>query len=483
LRFWHISFAGQIISDDSRSFLTAPSIVIPTKRFTKQIIILKELLMLKGSLMLKELFMLKAFLMKRSYRTDVWVLAAALSLLLIACGPAGGAEDEADAEATQAPAVADSQEDAVAPEEPAGEAADPAVEPVIGELEYIEIEAGEGPLAVPGDQVSVHYTGTLEDGTVFDSSVNRGVPFDFVLGRGEVIPGWDQGIALMRAGGKATLIIPPNLAYGSAGAGGSIPPNATLTFEVELVSISKPPVPVTVAEEDYETLSPGVFFYQVEEGDGEAVEAGDRISVHFSAWVKDGDFLTSSEDQGRPVIYTLGSEEIFLNDWDAGVIGTKVGMVTQFLITPEAESEAIPPGETLILEMELLQKLEAIARTEIDEADYITSDSGLQYYDIEVGEGEEAQLGNTVTVHYTGWLLDGESHFDSSLDRGEPAEFTLGIGQVIPGWDEGISGMQVGGKRQLLIPSELGFGEAGQGRIPPNSPVVFEVELIAIADS
>ena len=104
-------------------------------------------------------------------------------------------------------------------------------------LEYIEIEAGTGAQAVAGKSVSVHYTGKFQDGKVFDSSIPRGEPLTFPLGRGNVIKGWDEGIALMKVGGKAQLIIPPNLAYGERGAGGVIPPNATLVFDVELVSV------------------------------------------------------------------------------------------------------------------------------------------------------------------------------------------------------------------------------------------------------
>ena len=104
-------------------------------------------------------------------------------------------------------------------------------------LEYVETEAGTGAQARAGDTVRVHYTGKFLDGKVFDSSISRGEPLEFPLGKGRVIRGWDEGIALMKVGGKATLTIPPQLAYGESGAGGVIPPNATLIFDVELVGI------------------------------------------------------------------------------------------------------------------------------------------------------------------------------------------------------------------------------------------------------
>ena len=104
-------------------------------------------------------------------------------------------------------------------------------------LEYIEVEAGAGAQAEAGKTVKVHYTGKFQDGKVFDSSISRGEPIEFPLGKGRVIKGWDEGIALMKVGGKAQLIIPPELGYGERGAGGVIPPNATLVFDVELVAV------------------------------------------------------------------------------------------------------------------------------------------------------------------------------------------------------------------------------------------------------
>ncbi len=104
-------------------------------------------------------------------------------------------------------------------------------------LDYNEVILGTGAQAVAGKTVKVHYTGKFLDDKVFDSSVSRGEPIEFVLGQGRVIKGWDEGIALMKAGGKAVLTIPPQLAYGERGAGGVIPPNATLVFDVELVEV------------------------------------------------------------------------------------------------------------------------------------------------------------------------------------------------------------------------------------------------------
>lgn len=106
-------------------------------------------------------------------------------------------------------------------------------------LKYVDVKVGTGASPVKGKMVKVHYTGTLENGKKFDSSVDRNQPFSFVIGVGQVIPGWDEGVMGMKVGGKRKLIIPSNLGYGASGAGGVIPPNATLLFDVELLDVAK----------------------------------------------------------------------------------------------------------------------------------------------------------------------------------------------------------------------------------------------------
>lgn len=151
---------------------------------------------------------------------------------------------------------------------------------------------------------------------------------------------------------------------------------------------------------------------------------------------------------------------------------------------PAAEAPAAPPPEV---------QSEAVEEpTEEDEAveaartlgtpsdnELVTTSSGLRYIDVSAGEGEAAKSGDTAAVHYTGWLVNG-TKFDSSVDRGEPFLFPLGAGRVIRGWDEGVDGMMVGGVRKLIVSPELGYGSRSIGPIPPDSTLIFEVELLGI---
>ncbi len=110
----------------------------------------------------------------------------------------------------------------------------------------------------------------------------------------------------------------------------------------------------------------------------------------------------------------------------------------------------------------------------------VRTNSGLMFQDTKMGAGRMTRKGDTVEVHYTGWFTNGKK-FDSSVDRGQPFEFKLGAGMVIKGWDEGLAGMKVGGKRKLIIPSKLAYGERGVGAvIPPNADLIFEVEVLKI---
>jgi FKBP-type peptidyl-prolyl cis-trans isomerase len=139
-------------------------------------------------------------------------------------------------------------------------------------------------------------------------------------------------------------------------------------------------------------------------------------------------------------------------------------------LTPSGAQSAVPPSQPR-------DYRDATPATSKDNAG---KSAGLTVIDEVVGEGPSAKSGDRVTVHYTGWLLDG-TKFDSSKDKNQPFSFSLGAGEVIPGWDQGVAGMKVGGKRKLTIPPDLGYGDHGAGGvIPPNATLKFEVELLKI---
>jgi FKBP-type peptidyl-prolyl cis-trans isomerase len=138
--------------------------------------------------------------------------------------------------------------------------------------------------------------------------------------------------------------------------------------------------------------------------------------------------------------------------------------------TPPAATATTPPNDSTGASM---------SGTQAGAAAEVTTPSGLKYQDLVLGDGAVAEAGKRVSVHYTGWLTDN-TPFDSSVGRGKPFDFVLGQGQVIRGWDEGVKGMRVHGKRRLTIPSDLGYGPRGQGPIPPNATLIFEVELLDV---
>jgi len=290
----------------------------------------------------------------------------------------------------------------------------------------------------------------------------------------------------MKTGGIMQLLMPPELAFGEEGYG-MIPANSQVVLEVELLSIEPIPTPMEVDENDLISTDSGLQYYDIEVGEGiESVE-GSTVTTEYAIWVQgeDENLFIGSSSAGGPAVFALGPADLVFPGWDEGATGMKVGG-KRLLVIPaelglgEMGGGEIPPGSTLIMEIEMIDIVEPVFMTEVDEDDYTVTESGLKYYDLVEGDGDTPAEGQTVILHYTGWLEDG-TKFDSSLDRGQPFTFPLGQGSVIPGWDEGVATMKVGGRRQLVVPAELGYGDAGAGAtIPPGATLIFEVELLGI---
>jgi len=270
-------------------------------------------------------------------------------------------------------------------------------------------------------------------------------------------------------------------------------------------------------EENNITTTPtasGIYFIEKVAGTGPVVKKGDRIKAHFVIRTIKGPQLYSSYEVGNPLDVEIG--RTFDNDGITEALqmvrmGTKATVLvpSHLAFGREGRGDMVPPYSTMIYEIEVVELVtqeqyqkqqeqkerEAKMKEEKERAQEKTNimnymkqqnlsgkptATGLYYIETLKGDGPKAEFGKKVKVHYTGTLLDG-SKFDSSVDRGQPFEFTLGMGQVIKGWDEGIAKMNVGGKGLLIVPFDLGYGNRAMGdRIPAYSTLVFEVELIGV---
>jgi len=241
-------------------------------------------------------------------------------------------------------------------------------------LFYTVAQKGNGAAVQKGHTVKVHYTGKLLDGTVFDSSVERGEPLEFPIGMGRVIPGWDEGIPLFAIGGKGTLYIPSALAYGSRGFPGSIPANSVLIFDIEVIDAFDPAVAEAKAKVDSEAkiqaylqekglkaskTESGLYYVIETPGNGAKPTAGQTVSVHYTGKFTDGKEFDSSIGRGEPITFPLGQGRV-IKGWDEGLTYFAKGGKGMLIIPPHlgygsAARGPIPANSVLVFDVEMVE--------------------------------------------------------------------------------------------------------------------------------
>ncbi len=227
-------------------------------------------------------------------------------------------------------------------------------------LKYKLLEMGSGKKVTAGDMVTVHYTGTLPDGTKFDSSKDRNQPFSFKVGGQQVIAGWDEGLQLLQVGDKAILTIPAALGYGER-AMGKIPANSTLIFEIEVIDSKAPvvAVPFNIEGKEVLTTPSGLKYVYIEKGNGPKAEAGKTVDVHYTGYLMDGRKFDSSVERGDPISFPLG-QGMVIKGWEEGIALMKVGDKMRLIIPselaygPNGAGGVIPPNATLLFDVELV---------------------------------------------------------------------------------------------------------------------------------
>lgn len=384
-------------------------------------------------------------------------------------------------------------------------------------LQYTVTAKGNGPVPRRGDHVLVHYTGTLADGTKFDSSVDKGAPpYRLRLGVGQVIDGWDEALQLLHGGDKAKLIIPPALGYGNA-PHGNIPANAVLYFEVELVDVIPAPVNPALAKKGkkakdrfpgYTRLPSGVYYKTHKAGKGAAVVADSSLMILELLYTTETDSVFQPY-AGQPQMLVTGPGR-YKGDFTEVVRLMKTGDSTTFMIRcdslikhtpgmqlpdflhPDGYVGFVAKLDTIISAEEFKGNLRKRAEeTRVQESlvkdnakhlekflrdNNITqkpSSTGVYYIEQVAGTGENIKSGQTVTLHYKGYYLNG-TVFDQSKKTPDspPVQFPVGVGQLIAGFEEGLYQMKKGGKAIIIIPAEQGYGD-GLSR-------VFDLEIIDI---
>lgn len=351
-------------------------------------------------------------------------------------------------------------------------------------LQYTITAKGNGPKPKNGDKVLVHYTGTLTDGTIFDSSTGK-APYGFKLGQGAVIKGWDEAILLLNGGDKAKLVIPAALAYGNR-PNGKIPANAVLNFEVELMDIIPAPVAWVPAKGmDTITTSSGLKYIIFKQNPGNPMPAKtDVVHMHYTGFLTDGKIFDSSVEKGKPLPFPIGRKAV-IPGWEEIALLMHKGDKFKVIVPPalgygDNASRLIPAKSTLIFDMELIDLVSMAPYVVADSSNKVVTPGGTVVYKIKSGEGAKCEPGKRANVKYTGYLLDG-TIFDSSYFRDQAYGVVLGKRSVIAGWEEALLTARQGDQIRIVIPYQQAYGEAGRPpQIPAKSTLVFDMEIESV---
>jgi FKBP-type peptidyl-prolyl cis-trans isomerase len=276
-----------------------------------------------------------------------------------------------EAQPTPAPEPAAGPKQPEYPVDPAFQGTPVATQTLAGGLLVEDFVIGTGEEAKVGSEVSVQYMGTLDDGTVFDTSQKRRRPFTFTIGEGRVIKGWDQGVPGMKVGGKRKLTVPAELAYGERKKG-KIPPNSRLTFTIELVE-AVPPLPEPKDSSAFTgeplrkmELEGGLIIEEYAEGTGRVAAPKDKVAVHYTGTLDDGTVFDTSISRKKPITFILDSNMV-IEGWDKGIAGMKVGGLRRLIIPAplaygDKKKGKIPPNSRLTFTVELMAVRDAPAQ-------------------------------------------------------------------------------------------------------------------------
>ena len=395
---------------------------------------------------------------------------------------------------------------------------------------------------VEGDILTMTMTYGPKDSVIFSTDrINEPakIPMRAPAFQGDLF----EGIAMMSVGDSATFIISADSFFTKVARAPQLPDfidsSSYLYFDVKLLALQseaeyikeqqettdslKKQEPILLdnyLKENNITVEPteGVYYIEEEKGSGRKIKKTDFIKLHFAISLLDGKLVFSTYDRNRPVEFEFGQK------WDTegvniGIKNLRKGGKAKIIVPSElgfgkkGRGNVMPPYTTLIYDVELVDitskaehdKQQALLKKQEEQRkaqekatnkktenrkieiylnkNNITiqpTESGLYYIETEAGTGTQAEVGKKAKVHYTLYYLDGRK-LQSSKDANRPFEFTLGKGEVIPAWDEGIALMKEGGKATLIAPSKIAYGENGKGKdIPPYTPLLFEVELLEV---